>query len=242
MGSTSFQSAFRSVSSPRKKRQKDILVGAAAGAGAGSAIGATAGYLKARSDLAAMPEEKLSLSWKEPVWEKKLLGTIPGDYYSGARNAPPPTPAPTPVEVIREVPTYAPDGSVVMHQVEKSFTGKGSPVIGWETRPVQDCALTGQTSRVVEDWHLTPILIGFNDGVPQYMYTHTTDGYWHRHAPELSCKNAGEYSSPSVTFNSGIDVGKDVLLGLLLGMGAGAISGAILATLLKKAHTCPKQV
>lgn len=226
-----------------------IVKGGAAGAAAGAVVGGTGAYLEGRLEIANLPEKTLDLKWKEPLLQEKNIGQIPKNFYvssgSGKMGA---KEGYVPVNV--KAPVFGYTGEPVMQDHQQSFKDHGAPVVTWLNHQIKDPFLTGYEEHVSEDGHYTNIGSGCSTIISPYpqfgsggdcISVHNVDGYHHNFTPKIDYRVVGEYQTPQVTFETGVNIFSRTLWGVVLGMGAGALAGALLTALSRKAQKSAKQ-
>ncbi len=213
----------------RTQNRKKVLTGAAIGAGIGAVGGAVYGNYLAQKEIEKVPVESVTLSWKEPVYEHKVIGRIPEDYYEpafggigwGHHN--------TPTEpVIRPVPVKDETGKVVYRNITKTFTGHGKPFVQWNTKEVREPIFNGWDERVVADYDVETYVDSEGN-------THTYQevrGYWHYFYPRIRYNVIDTYQVPDVKFEHGVNVAGKVLTYAALGAVIGGVAGGVIAALL----------
>ncbi len=215
----------------RGRNKKNVLIGAGIGAGVGAIGGGIYGDYLAQKEIENVPVKSVTLSWKEPVYQDKVIGYIPEDYYEPStswgwgwgHNVKPTKP------VVRPVPLKDADGNVVYHNVTKTFTDHGNPVVHWETKEVKEPIFKGWNEETIADTD-TYSYVDEDGNVHTY---EEIDGYWHRFYPKISYKTIDTYQAPRVEFEHGVNVMGKVLTYAAIGAVIGGVTGGVIAALVE---------
>lgn len=221
---------------------KKAVKGAVVGGAAGGAIGGAAAYLEGKYEISRQPVDAVNLQWSEPILQEKTLGEIPKGYYApGAGGKEKFGDRGGHVPVTARAPLLDADGYPLMKLQMKVFSGHGESQVDWQTHKITNPALTGFEEHVSEDAHYHNIGSGCSSFTSRHrsfdsncFSVRRVHGYYHTFTPTIEETVVGEYRTPEVTFETGVDLVSRTLWGLLVGIGVGALSGAILAAIGKK--------
>lgn len=134
---------------------------AGAGGGAGLAAGAAAGLLMANRAIMAVPVQEKTVSYQAPVLQSEELGKMPRDSYTptpgwrvgySLRWNWPSSDSGVPTEgVHRDNPVYDANGQPSMMDTSKTFSGRGTPILTWETKEIKHHTMNGYNRAVIPD-------------------------------------------------------------------------------------------
>lgn len=207
-------------------KQDAMKAGAAIGGIAGGIGGAILGSKMAQAKIEATNElNSVSLNWREPITQKENLGEIPSDFYSSWSSSLTLVKGSEPV--YKNVPVME-NGQPLMQDKSQTFTDYGEPVVSWNQKYINTTTLTGFNHRVIEDTETIQVYEGKDsDGNDVYSEKEIVVGYYHKFDPKFAGTLVGEYQTPSVNFETGVNTGLYVGLGALAGAGIGALTGAL---------------
>ena len=186
----------------------------------GAVGGSVYGYNQAQNEIKKVPVESVTLTYKLPTYETKEIGKIPHDQYirggwwygSGSINM-------TPVEPVHaKVPVKDDSGKVVYMEVTKTFSGRGKPIINYNTYVVKEPVFKGYTQDIIPDKYCDI----------EYERCEVR-GYWLRFYPKVDYNVIDTYQVPQVRFEHGVDVLGKTMKGMAIGTAVGAIIGGIIA-------------
>ncbi len=243
----------RTVSDAKVGGNKINTAEAATVAGVGAAIGAVAGgvmgYTGARSEIAQVPVESVTLSWREPVTQNSTLGHIPQDQYFPANHwgdacsdfnqmFSRPTVSPNlrgSEPIVRPVPVLDGSGNPVCREVTQTFSDHGKPTVHTHSHTVKLPALdSNQPFRqtITEDNRYVTCDNGLDsEGRAQTRTVTVLDGVQVRFRPNVVespvASPDANYQTKSVSFDHGVAVGSQVLRGVFIGAGVGAVLGLV---------------
>ena len=218
----------KKVGNPFKKmtdsEKSSALKGAVIGGTVGGIAGGITAYnmslnkIKATNDI-----QSVTLDWQEPNMMKENLGQIPSDYYSWS-----PGPSPSGLQNVTVQNPVIENGQPVMHDVTKTYSDYGKPVVTWQSHNINHKTLEGYDEVITEDTHTESQYIGTDEyGNEHYQDYEVVDGYWHTFHPDFGVEKLGTYQTPNVKFETGVNVGLNTTLGVLAGAGLGALTGGI---------------
>jgi hypothetical protein len=210
---------------PRTKgneKGKVILGSAFLGAGVGAIGGLIYGYNQAQNEIKNAPVESVTLTYKLPTYETKEIGKIPQDQYLkselGERDSGwwyGKVDLTSTKPVYEKVPVKDDTGKVVYREVTETFSGRGKPIINYNTYEVKEPVLKGYTQRIIKDEY--------------YHYDKERGGFfygnWIKFYPRVDYNVIDTYQVPQVSFEHGVDVLGKTMKGLALGAVVGAIIG-----------------
>ena len=210
---------------PRPKgneKGKVILGSAFLGAGVGAIGGLIYGYNQAQNEIKKTPVESVTLTYKLPTYETKEIGKIPQDQYIkselderdsgwwyGKVNLTPTKP------VYEKVPVKDDSGKVVYREVTETFSGRGKPIINYNTYEVKEPVLKGYTQHIIKDQHFH-----YDEERRGFFF-----GNWFKFYPKVDYNVIDTYQVPQVSFEQNVDVLGMTMKGLALGAVVGAIIG-----------------
>jgi len=216
---------------PKKNNYKkgEVILGSAfLGAGAGAIGGLVYGRNQAQNEIKKMPVESVTLTYKLPTYETKEIGKIPHDQYIkselrerdsgwwyGKVDLTPTKP------VYEKVPVKDDSGKVVYREVTETFSGRGKPIINYNTYEVKEPVLKGYTQHIIKDKN-------FHRDIERRGFFF---GNWFEFYPIVDYNVIDTYQVPQVRFEHGVDVFGITLKGMALGAAAGGIIGGILGAL-----------
>lgn len=210
------------------EQDKEYAVkGAVIGGVAGGVIGGIAAYNMSQNEIKATNDiQSVTLDWQEPVIKSENLGKIPASYYqhagwwlnSGSQGF---------KDVYENNPVLE-NGKPVMQDVQKTYSDYGEPVVTWKDNKIVHKTLTGFSERVVTDTSTYREYEGTDSDGNAIYSTHTeVDGFWHYFSPDIHNTVVGNYQTPQVKFETGVNVGLNTALGVLAGAGIGALAGGV---------------
>ena len=218
----------KKVGNPFKKMTDNEKSSAIKGAVIGGTVGGIAGgitaYNMSLNKIKATNEiQSVTLDWQEPNMIKENLGQIPSDYYSWS-----PGPRPSGLENVTVQNPVIENGKPVMHDVTKTYSDYGKPVVTWQSHDIKHKTLEGYDEVITESTHTESQYIGTDaEGNKHYQDYEVVDGYWHTFHPDFGVEKLGTYQTPNVKFETGVNVGLNTTLGVLAGAGIGALAGGI---------------
>ena len=218
----------KKVGNPFKKMTDSEKSSAIKGAVIGGTVGGIAGgitaynmslnKIKATNDI-----QSVTLDWQEPNMMKENLGQIPSDYYSWS-----PGPSPSGLQNVTVQNPVIENGQPVMHDVTKTYSDYGKPVVTWQSHDIKHKTLEGYDEVITEDTHTESQYIGTDEyGNEHYQDYEVVDGYWHTFHPDFGVEKLGSYQTPNVKFETGVNVGLNTAIGVGIGAGIGALAGGI---------------
>lgn len=215
---------------PFKKLTEEDIDAAKTGAFIGAAVGGIAGgvaaYNMSWNEIKSTNDvNSVTLDWQEPVMQKEVLGEMPADYYgysSWDLGHPHGT-----QDVVKNNPVLE-HGQPVMKDVSKTYSDYGTPVVSWKDNAISHKTMTGYHSSITPDVHTYETYEGTDsEGNAIYSTHQEIEGYWHSFYPDIKSDIVGSYKTPSVKFETGVNVGLNTALGVLAGAGLGAVTGGI---------------
>jgi hypothetical protein len=199
----------------------EVVLGSAfLGAGVGAIGGLIYGYNQAQNEIKKTPVESVTLTYKLPTYETKEIGKIPHDQYirsgwwygAGSINL-------TPIEPVYEkVPVKDDSGKVVYREVTETFSGRGKPIINYNTYEVKEPVLKGYDQHIIKDQYYH-----YDEECRRYFF-----GNWFKFYPKVDYNVIDTYQVPQVTFEQNVDVLGKTMKGLALGAVVGGIIGGII--------------
>ena len=218
----------KKIGNPFKKMTDNEKSSALKGAVIGGTVGGIAGgitaynmslnKIKATNDI-----QSVTLDWQEPNMVNENLGQIPSDYYTWS-----PYPEASGLRDVNVQNPVVENGKPVMHDVTKTYSDYGKPVVTWKSHDITHKTLEGFDERITESTHTESEYLYTDEyGNEHYQDYEVVDGYWHTFSPDFGFEKLGSYQTPNVKFETGVNVGLNTAIGVGIGAGIGALAGGI---------------
>ncbi len=219
------------------EKAKDWAIkGAAIGGVAGGIAGGIVAYNMSMNTIKATNDfNTITLDWQEPVMQKEVLGEIPSDFYSSSRYSNWISYGHGTTDVTRDNPVMQ-NGKPVMQNVSKEYANYGTPEVSWNTNNIEQKKLNGYSESIREDIETYQVYEGKDeDGNDVYSTHERVVGYDHDFYPDIERIKVGEFQTPKVRFETGVNITLNTALGVLAGAGIGALAGGIAGAAIAKA-------
>ena len=211
-----------------------LHIGAGFGAAAGGVTGGILAYNMSMNKIQATnTDQTITVNWQEPVIKSQDIGSTPESFFQ-------PTNSPSIatneyVTVYKNNPVME-NGTPLMQEKTKTFTGLGTPVVKWEKHEIVEEKMSGFIESTRPEIDTKREYTGKDwKGFDNYKTTDSKLGEHHIYTPTITYSTVGEYQTPKVKFDTGVNVGLNTAFGALLGAGAGALVGGIAGAAIARA-------